>query len=237
MAEISDDSDSDENVPRQLKASIAKLKSAKSSKSNPKVEESGSMSTITGVAPPKQTPHGPSGTQRGSKMSREEESIEQFGAQTSSHSQEQLQTDQNLAAKRWLLRPCHPSDPPTLCFVEREKAGFGRLHPVYRCYLEVPDGQARFLMAAKKRAGSKTSNYLVSLDMEPDDRGSDSVLGKIRGNAVGSQYLFTDHGLAPDKTMAPSMLRKVILSKKYTVICACSKISTANNDTTPLSPR
>ncbi len=31
----------------------------------------------------------------------------------------------------------------------------------------------------------------------------------MRGNAIGSRYLITDHGLAPEKAVAPSMLRKV----------------------------
>ena len=42
-----------------------------------------------------------------------------------------------------------------------------------------------------------------------DDKGSESVLGKVRSNNVGSRYLITDNGLAPDKTVAPSMIRKV----------------------------
>ncbi len=42
----------------------------------------------------------------------------------------------------------------------------------------------KFLMAAKKKASSKTSYYHISLDRDPDDRGSDSVLGKVRGNTV-----------------------------------------------------
>ncbi len=67
------------------------------------------------------------------------------------------------------------------------------------------------MMAAKKHAAKKTSYYLVSLDKNPTvDRGSDQVLGKVRGNAVGSRYLITDHGLPPEKTVAPSMLRKVM---------------------------
>jgi hypothetical protein len=32
---------------------------------------------------------------------------------------------------------------------------------------------------------------------------------QVRANGVGSKYIITDHGLAPDKTQAPSTLRKV----------------------------
>ena len=67
-----------------------------------------------------------------------------------------------------------------------------------------------FSWLPEKKNGSQTSYYLISLDLDDQkDRGSDSVLGKVRGNSVGSQYLITDSGLAPDKTVAPSMLRKV----------------------------
>jgi hypothetical protein len=79
-------------------------------------------------------------------------------------------------------------------------------------YLEVGSDtrRAKFLMSAKKILSKRTSYYLISTDMEPsDDRGGDEVLGKVRANAVGSRYLLTDHGLAPDKSQAPSMHRKV----------------------------
>jgi hypothetical protein len=64
-------------------------------------------------------------------------------------------------------------------------------------------------MSARKKTTSKTSYYLISMDQEPqDDRGSESVLGKVRGNAVGSQYLITDGGLAPDKAVAEATVRQ-----------------------------
>jgi len=56
---------------------------------------------------------------------------------------------------------------------------------------------------------NSSSYYLISVDRDPsDDRGKDSVLGKMRGNNIGDRYLLTDNGLAPDKTVLPSMLRK-----------------------------
>jgi tubby and related proteins len=114
--------------------------------------------------------------------------------------------------KQWLMRSCRRSDPVMLCQVERDRSGFGLIQQIYRCYLEVEgsDGSQsqRFLMSAKKMSGKKTSYYLVSLEDHPEDRGSEMLLGKIRGNAVGSQYLLTDHGIAPDKTVTPSMLRR-----------------------------
>jgi hypothetical protein len=82
------------------------------------------------------------------------------------------------------MRPCLPGADPILCYVERDKGGFGTVHPTYRCFQEGGESSGRFLMAAKKKATSKTSYYLISLDRDPEDRGSETVLGKIRGNAV-----------------------------------------------------
>ena len=151
---------------------------------------------------------------RGTKMSSHDEEIENFGWRSSDRLEPTFmspQMEQITTMKRWLLRPCAPKDPPVLCYVERHRVGFGRINPTYKCFLEGSDDQGpRFLMAAKKKSGSQTSYYLISLDLDDQsDRGSDSVLGKVRGNSVGSQYLITDSGIAPDKAVAPSMLRKV----------------------------
>ena len=164
------------------------------------VASSSSSNTFPSYGEPKGTP------------SREEE-IDNFGVGMGNVQQQasRVQTDQLQVKKRWLFRPCVPGDPPILCYVERHRVGFGALTPnTYKCFLEGSDGQGpRFLMSAKKKTTSQTSYYLISLDQDPqDDRGSEMVLGKVRANLVGSQYLITDAGLAPDKAATPSMLRK-----------------------------
>jgi hypothetical protein len=49
-----------------------------------------------------------------------------------------------------------------------------------------PEGTpGRFLCAAKKQIYNKTSYYLISMEEDPSDRGSESVLGKVaRPNAA-----------------------------------------------------
>ena len=128
-------------------------------------------------------------------------------------SERALEQDRVAATKRWLMRPCSSDEGTLLCYVDRDRPAFGALGGscVYRMFLEDSSdrgGGAKFLMAAKKMAGKRTSYYLVSAEMNPDDRGSMYVLGKVRSNNVGSRYYFMDHGLPPDKTVAPSMLRK-----------------------------
>jgi len=144
---------------------------------------------------------------------------------TSHNAQAPLSGEQVTVSKRWLTKPVSRSERrPMQCYIERERQGFAQ-PTIYRCYLETPDqtgGQnkpyppqqaqqpAKFMMSAKKRTSKKSNNYyLISLDVNPnDDKGSESVLGKVRSNNVGSRYLITDNGLAPDKTVAPSMIRK-----------------------------
>lgn len=112
-----------------------------------------------------------------------------------------------VATKRWLLRPCHPQDPTTLCHVIREKHVMSGM--VLRVFIEPKvDTGPKLIMSAKKFVNKRTSYYLVSLLSEPEERGGDDILGKVRANAVGSKYLLTDHGLAPEKSAAPSTLRK-----------------------------
>ena len=173
------------------------------------------------------------GARAPSKLSKEELDIENFGnsyslesrpqpseqlhtqrnsiklpLQISTTAQSSLSSEQIEISRNWLLRACHPSDPAIQCYIERDRSGFNMMSPIYRVYLEQEGLPGRFLMAAKKKITNRTSYYLVSMEKTPDDRGSEAVLGKIRGNQVGSQYSLSDHGLAPDKAAAPSMLRR-----------------------------
>lgn len=143
------------------------------------------------------------------RLSAEEQAIENFGSGCNPTQEERTAEKLNVT-KRWLTRPLSSNDSNTMkCYVERERSNLG-MHVVYRCFLEGDDGQApRFMMSAKKKVAKQSSYYLLSLDMDPDDdRGNEAVVGKIRGNAVGSRYIITDHGLAPDKSVAPSTFRK-----------------------------
>lgn len=40
--------------------------------------------------------------------------------------------------------------------------------------------------------------------------GAEYIVGKLKGNAVGSQYMIVDNGRSPEKATGPSMLRKVV---------------------------
>jgi hypothetical protein len=180
MAEISD-SDSDDDTPaRPGRVGTGRAAATPSAAAAPKVAAGSSQARPYSGASSGSYISSSSGggSFKRQQLTREEEEIEKFAADVARQPTTQQQSDQYNAMKRWLLKPCTPDDPPVQCFVERHREGFGRLHPTYKCFLEPTESQgARFLMSAKKKASSKTSYYLISLDQEPsEDRGSEAVL-------------------------------------------------------------
>lgn len=221
MAEVEDsDSDNESSARKPTKSSSSSSRpqppgASKSTHNNNSIRDFENGPRL--VAPPKENPRVSSDP----FLSKVDQEIMNFGEEKKKGGRELVGrgsvSSSSPMSKNWLMRPCPPNEPPMLCFVEREKPTFGALTggTIYRMYLEVGNDarRAKFLMSAKKILSKRTSYYLVSTEMEPnDDRGGDEVLGKVRANAVGSRYLLTDHGVAPDKTQAPSMLRKVLLS-------------------------
>ena len=82
------------------------------------------------------------------------------------------------------------------CTIHRMKSGFNRLYPKY--FLSISQTQ-EFLLAAKKRAGNKTSNYLISYDKENLTVKSSKYLGKLRAKSSGNKYAIYDSGMNPSK--------------------------------------
>lgn len=64
-----------------------------------------------------------------------------------------------------------------------------KLHPLYHLYLEQNN---QFLLSARKRKKSKTSNYLISLDKGDMSRTSPNYVGKVRSNFVGTEFVMYD---------------------------------------------
>lgn len=57
-----------------------------------------------------------------------------------------------------------------------------------------------FLLAARKRKKSRTSNYLISTDPTDLSRGGDAYIGKLRSNLIGTQFTVYDNGTSPYKS-------------------------------------
>jgi tubby-related protein 1 len=83
------------------------------------------------------------------------------------------------------------------CYVKREKDSTG-IYPEFKLYLQ--DGD-RFLLTARRRKKSKTSNFLISLESDDLARNGGAYFGKLRGNYVGTEYVLYNNGLKPGKNV------------------------------------
>jgi len=57
-----------------------------------------------------------------------------------------------------------------------------------------------FLLAARKRKKSTTSNYLISTDPTDLSRAGESFVGKLRSNLLGTHFTIFDNGQSPSKS-------------------------------------
>lgn len=101
--------------------------------------------------------------------------------------------------RAFMMRPA-PKGSIIQCRIEREK-GNDKIHNAFYVYLE--DGD-RFLCCARKRKKSKTSNYLISFDKSDLSRKGNNYFGKVRSNFVGTDFIFFDKGVAPEKNTSGS---------------------------------
>ena len=80
------------------------------------------------------------------------------------------------------------------CRIIRDKSS--KMYPKYQLVLE---SGARFLMSARKRKKSKSSNYVLSFDEEDTARFSANFAGKVRANFLGTEFVVYDKGQKPQK--------------------------------------
>lgn len=91
------------------------------------------------------------------------------------------------------------------CTINRHKSGFNRLWPKYTMHLS--DGNA-FVLSAKKRAANKTSNYLISTDPDNMNKNSQSYLGKLRSNFLGTEFYIYNEGSKAKKGVSEDQIRE-----------------------------
>ena len=103
----------------------------------------------------------------------------------------------------FVLRPA-PEGVTIKCRVTREKRGMERsVYPAYYLFLEREEGGKKiFLLGARKRKKSKSSNYLISVDATDLSRKGDNFIGKLRANFVGTSFTVFDSGLNPSLRQA-----------------------------------
>ena len=84
------------------------------------------------------------------------------------------------------------------CTIRRDRSNWKKkLWPQYN--LNLSNQGYRFLMSARKRSGQKTSHYLISKDMNDQNRKSQHYLGKVRSNFMGTRFNIWNEGLNPKK--------------------------------------
>ncbi|KAM8927756.1 tubby protein homolog [Pelodytes ibericus] len=104
------------------------------------------------------------------------------------------------------------------CRITRDKKGVGKgIYPTYYLHVEREDGNMMFLMAARKRKKSKTSNYLMSVDPIDLSRGGDSFIGKVRSNVLGTKFTVFDNGANPQ--MKPFVQERESLRQELVSVC------------------
>uniref|UniRef100_A0AAF5Q623 Tub domain-containing protein n=2 Tax=Wuchereria bancrofti TaxID=6293 RepID=A0AAF5Q623_WUCBA len=87
------------------------------------------------------------------------------------------------------------------CRITRDKKGVDRgIYPTYYLHLEKDEEKRIFLLAARKRKKSATANYLISIDPTDLKRYGNSFVGKVRSNALGTQFTLYDNGENPKKS-------------------------------------
>jgi len=98
----------------------------------------------------------------------------------------------------WLTHPVPPGA-MVQCYIKRDKSGLDMLYPQYRCYLQTPSGEDKFIMAARKRKKSNSNNYVISVSAKDLARHSEHCVGKLRSNFIGTEFVLYDHGYNPKK--------------------------------------
>ncbi|XP_014663096.1 PREDICTED: tubby-related protein 3-like isoform X3 [Priapulus caudatus] len=116
----------------------------------------------------------------------------------------------------FVLKPA-PQGVTIKCRITRDRKGVDRgMYPTYFLHLERDDGKKVFLLAARKRKKSTTSNYLITIDPTDLSRAAESYVGKLRSNMLGTAFTCFDSGANPRKGIVDgSDLRRELVAVIY----------------------
>ncbi|KAM6951143.1 tubby protein [Aplochiton taeniatus] len=119
--------------------------------------------------------------------------------------------------EQFALRPA-PRDVTIQCRITRDRRGVEKgMYPTYYLHMEKEDGKRVFLMAGRKRKKCKTSNYLISIDPTDLSRDTDSYIGKLRSNVLGTKFTVYDGGENPEKK--PFVKESESIRQELAAIC------------------
>uniref|UniRef100_A0A671L8Q7 Si:dkey-220f10.4 n=1 Tax=Sinocyclocheilus anshuiensis TaxID=1608454 RepID=A0A671L8Q7_9TELE len=119
--------------------------------------------------------------------------------------------------EQFAMRPA-PRDVTIQCRITRDRRGVEKgIFPTYYLHMEKEDGKRVFLMAGRKRKKCKTSNYLISIDPTDLSRDTDSYIGKLRSNVLGTKFTVYDNGENPERN--PFIKETDTLRQELAAIC------------------
>lgn len=99
----------------------------------------------------------------------------------------------------FLLNPIPPGQCLYAHIMRNTKGGIkNKMFPRYEMVMSNNDED--FLMAAKKRKKNKTANYLISRHHSASKKLVDEVLGKVRSNFFGTEFMIYSAGKNPKKS-------------------------------------
>ncbi|XP_062859852.1 tubby protein homolog [Trichomycterus rosablanca] len=119
--------------------------------------------------------------------------------------------------EQFALRPAQ-RDVTIKCRITRDRRGIEKgIYPTYYLHMEKEDGKKVFLMAGRKRKKCTTSNYLISIDPTDLSRDTNSYIGKLRSNVLGTKFTVYDNGENPDRK--PFIKETESLRQELAAIC------------------
>ncbi|GBG72598.1 hypothetical protein CBR_g12171 [Chara braunii] len=88
------------------------------------------------------------------------------------------------------LKQPGPRDSPIQCYIKRD-----RVHSTFSLFLGIPPGQnenGKFLLGARKFRKATCADYIISLNPQDMSRGSNTYVGKLRSNFLGTKFTIYD---------------------------------------------
>ena len=113
-----------------------------------------------------------------------------------------LQSGEHDKLRDFTMMPA-PEGTTIKCRIERDKRGVDKhMFPTYNLYYESTEQSKTFLLAARKRKKSRSSNYLLSIDRNDLARDGEGFIAKVRSNFIGTSFTIFDCGQNPNKSRA-----------------------------------
>uniref|UniRef100_A0A1I8G9K3 Tubby-like protein n=1 Tax=Macrostomum lignano TaxID=282301 RepID=A0A1I8G9K3_9PLAT len=159
-----------------------------------------------------ETPVSPSISQAGDRSGQDGEAFrasQQQQQQPSASRQLSLVPDPTSDPEQFAVQPA-PQGVTLKCRISRDSRGLDRSrYPTYYLHLERDDGKRIFVLAARRRKKSSTSNYLISCDPTNLARAGESFVGKLRSNFLGTAFTVFDNGESPKRVGTESSRREL----------------------------